>query len=104
MKPISKNSSDAEIARHEARVQQASTKHLDTALSIFKGNPGSRRAKGTTFTLTMLYDRATHTYEATFQGPRGKTLWQEIGDGSVLVEKARAHVAKVPGATLTIYS
>jgi hypothetical protein len=87
----------------------ADTKHLDTALSILKGKPGSKRAKGSTFTLTVSelppwgprpFD-ASH--EGLLQGPRGKTVAVFWGTADECKEKARQHVARIPAATLTIY-
>jgi hypothetical protein len=82
------------------------TKHLDTALEILQGKPTAKRAKGSTFTLTRTgytvgYDRN----DAVLQGARGKTVktytarpWASI------VEDAQAHVARTPGATLTVFT
>jgi hypothetical protein len=79
------------------------TKHLDTALDILKGKPGSRRAKGSTFTLYVSQDLKEHRWEGLLQGPRGKTVATFYGSRTDVERQAQEHVARVPGATLTIY-
>lgn len=81
------------------------TKHLDTALSILKGNPGSRRAKGTTFTLTRTgYTVGADRNDATLQGARGKTIKQYRDQKwDTILADAQEHTARTPGATLTVY-
>jgi hypothetical protein len=83
------------------------TKHLDTAISILKGTAGSKRARGTTFTLYLSpcrFETGGLGWEGLLQGPRGKTVATITGAEQTEVEtKAREHVARVPGATLTVY-
>lgn len=71
------------------------TKHLDTALEILRGKPTSRRGRGTTFTL--------YADQGILQGPRGKTVAHFQGTPEECKAQAEAHVARIPGATLTIY-
>lgn len=78
--------------------------HLDTAISILKGG-NARRGRGTTFTLYVNASRSTPgECEGILQGPRGKTVATFWGDALEVQDKARAHVARLPGATLTIYN
>lgn len=80
------------------------TKHLDAALDVLRDNGTARRAKGTTFTLYVNASGSTPGLcEGILQGPRGKTVATYSGTAAECVTQARNHVARLPGATLTIY-
>jgi hypothetical protein len=86
----------------------SSTKHLDTAISILKGG-GAKRGKGSTFTLYVsklpsLGPLDQTGFEGLLQGPRGKTVAMFRGrSAEECKDRARQHVARLPGATLTIF-
>lgn len=70
------------------------TRHLDTAIAIFKGGR-PKRDKGTTFTLEV------GPTEGYLQGPRGKTVMTFTGTPDEQKTQGRAYADRL-GQTLTI--
>ena len=78
------------------------TRHLDTALEIFKSDK-AKRAKGTPFNLEVFpAKKPGGPVEAVLTGPRGKTIATYYDTPAEVKKKAQAHADRV-GLALTIH-
>jgi hypothetical protein len=73
------------------------TRHLDTAISIFRSDKGKRAKQTTTFILQVFNDHAI------LQGARGKTVRKFDGTPDETRAAADRYVSSVPGATVNSF-